>query len=73
MDKSFKTPRQAIPVSEDSETTIEEEEQDLTEMFVKDEVQHWLAIHGKALFSLECSKFLVAERKRENFLKICRK
>lgn len=55
--------------SEDSDTlSMDEEglsEDELMESCIRSEIQDWLSKHGKALFALECTKFLANERKRE--------
>lgn len=61
-------------VSEEMDTSdTESDEQTLLEGAVIDEVQIWLATHGKSLFALECSKFLASERKRQNLRQFSRK
>lgn len=52
--------------SDDSTAPTQDmEEQDLIQTAMADATEQWLSRHGKALFALECSKFLAAEKKRE--------
>lgn len=68
---SDKTNQVALSSGDSSTSTTEEHmyEEGLEpgiEGLVRDEVQLWLASHGKQLFALEASKFLAAESKRKN-------
>lgn len=51
-----------------SEGNMEEEysEADAFEEYVRDEARTWLANAGRAMFALECQRFLVNERKRKD-------
>lgn len=51
--------------SDEDDTTVENSYDEHTEHVCREEVQQWLSKHGKALFALESSKFLTAERRRE--------
>lgn len=79
--KKFKAPRKLanvapsqtqtqIEVEEDSslDTTEEQsmEDDNCHEEILRDECKTWLALHGKALYSLELSKHLAKEKKSHN-------
>lgn len=70
-----KTPIE-LDISDSIETTEEysmEEGPIINEELAREEMQRWLDLHGKALFSLEASKFLAKERRLQGNLVNSRK
>lgn len=49
-----------------SDETLFTSDQRAFEEFARDECKMWLANTGRALFALECQRFLVNERKRKD-------
>lgn len=66
VDKVFRNAANQKHVVSSASSTESMDEDDYTEAAVRDEIQQWLSKHGKALFALESSKFLSAEKRRES-------